>query len=79
MNRLERLGLELAMAVRRRAMHDQEWRTAQARIEAITAELCDTPDDVLYRQTGEHRTVGDERPTEVITLPGGPWLPQHTS
>lgn len=67
MNRLERLGTEMAMLIRRQADCEAELNAIQMQMEAIRVELLKSDTKTLYADTGTMPAVGDDRPTEQFT------------
>ncbi len=63
MRKIEKLGVEMAMLIRRKAAALEELEHVDAEIAKLRRELVNMPADALYKDTAELAQVGDERPT----------------
>ncbi len=63
MKKIEKLGVQLAMLIRRKDAALAELDYVEKAISKLRRELIEMPVDALYKDTAELAQVGDERPT----------------
>jgi len=63
---IERLGAELAYALRMRNERRSAYERADTEVRRIEAEILEASSNSLERDTASQPTVGDERPTETL-------------
>lgn len=70
MRRIERLGAELAYAIRERDSRRELYDHADARVRKIEREILEASTNALEADTASQPRVPDERPTEQIQRVG---------
>jgi hypothetical protein len=69
MRRIERLGAELAYAIRERDSRRVLWEHADARVREIERQILEGSTDALEADTTSQPRVPDDRPTEQFAAP----------